>query len=76
MKYIKIKSLSFNILKKKIKTEQLNLKKLKFTNSISPIENPMKIRNLKKIIARFKTAESIIKIQNKWKKIKKKKLEK
>lgn len=58
MKYSDIKSLPKNILDNKIKKEKENLKKLKFANSISPIENPMKIRYSKKLIAMLKTAKN------------------
>lgn len=58
MKYSDIKSLSINILNDKIKKEKENLQKLKFANSISPIENPMKIKYSKKIIAILKTAKN------------------
>ena len=53
-----IKSLSINILEEKIIKEKENLQKLKFANSISPIENPMKIKYSRKLIAMLKTAKN------------------
>ena len=44
MKTSDIKSLSAADLKSKISAEQEALAKLKFAHAISPIENPMKIR--------------------------------
>jgi large subunit ribosomal protein L29 len=35
--------------------DELRLKKLQFAHAISPLENPMTIRNLRKDIARLKT---------------------
>ena len=43
-------------LKARIKEDELRLKKLKFAHTISPLENPMIIRALRKDIARLKTA--------------------
>jgi large subunit ribosomal protein L29 len=40
----------------RIKEDQLRLKKLEFAHSISPLENPMSIRDLRKDIARLQTA--------------------
>lgn len=42
-------------LKEKIGSEQETLRKLKFAHQISAIENPMKIRETRKVIARLKT---------------------
>jgi large subunit ribosomal protein L29 len=55
MKQTEIKSLSLDDLKEKITGEEESLQKLKFAHAISPIENPMKIRHTKKLIARLKT---------------------
>jgi large subunit ribosomal protein L29 len=43
-------------LKARIKEDQLRLKKLEFAHVISPLENPMSIRDLRKDIARLQTA--------------------
>ena len=40
----------------RITEDQLRLKKLEFAHAISPLENPMSIRGLRKDIARLKTA--------------------
>jgi large subunit ribosomal protein L29 len=60
MKYAEISSLAIEELKEKIKTEQENLRKLKFAHAISPIENPTKIKNTRRLIARLKTAQNVI----------------
>jgi large subunit ribosomal protein L29 len=42
-------------LKARIQEDELRLRKLKFGHAISPLENPMSIRELRKDIARVKT---------------------
>jgi large subunit ribosomal protein L29 len=42
-------------LKAKIQEDELRLKKLEFAHAISPLENPMSIRDLRKDVARLKT---------------------
>jgi large subunit ribosomal protein L29 len=42
-------------LQAKIQEDQLRLKKLEFAHAISPLENPMNIRGLRRDIARIKT---------------------
>jgi large subunit ribosomal protein L29 len=42
-------------LKSRIKEDQLRLKKLEFAHTISPLENPMNIRSLRKDLARLQT---------------------
>lgn len=42
-------------LKARISEDQQRLKKLEFAHAISPLENPMTIRSLRKDIARLKT---------------------
>lgn len=42
-------------LKARIQEDELRLKKLEFAHAISPLENPMSIRSLRKDIARLKT---------------------
>ena len=39
----------------RIKEDELRLKKLQFAHSISPLENPVSIRGLRRDIARLKT---------------------
>jgi len=43
-------------LRSRIQEDELRLKKLEFAHAISPLENPMSIRSLRKDIARLKTA--------------------
>lgn len=50
-----IKDLSESDLKARIQEDELRLKKLEFAHAISPLENPMSIRNLRRDIARLKT---------------------
>jgi large subunit ribosomal protein L29 len=50
-----LKDLSVVDLKARIDEDQLRLKKLEFAHAISPLENPMSIRGLRKDIARLKT---------------------
>ena len=45
-----------NDLKSRIQEDELRLKKLEFAHAISPLENPMSIRSLRKDVARLKTA--------------------
>mgnify|MGYP003346339520 FL=1 len=42
-------------LKARIQEDEQRLKKLEFAHAISPLENPMSIRDLRKDIARLKT---------------------
>ena len=50
-----IQSLSVEDLSARIKEDELRLKKLEFGHAISPLENPMSIRNLRREVARLKT---------------------
>ncbi len=56
MKNSEIRALSVEELEQKIKAEKEAMQKLQFAHAISPIENPMKIRATRKLIARLKTA--------------------
>jgi len=51
-----IKELGPDELKAKIAEDELRLKKVAFAHSISPLENPVSMRLLRKDIARLKTA--------------------
>lgn len=42
-------------LQAKINEDQLRLRKLQFAHAMTPVENPMSIRSLRKDIARMKT---------------------
>jgi large subunit ribosomal protein L29 len=55
MKNAEIKGLNLVELKEKIGTEQETLRKMKFAHRVSAIENPMKINETRKLIARLKT---------------------
>ena len=55
MKNSEIRGLSLDELKNKLVVEKDNHAKLKFAHSITPIENPMKIRESRKLIARIRT---------------------
>jgi large subunit ribosomal protein L29 len=50
-----IQGLSDQDLQARIKEDEQRLKKLEFAHAISPLENPMSIRNLRKEVARLKT---------------------
>ena len=50
-----LKDLSDTDLQVRIKEDELRLKKLTFALAISPLENPMSIRDLRMDIARLKT---------------------
>lgn len=50
-----IQDLNAADLSARIKEDELRLKKLEFAHAISPLENPMSIRDLRKDIARLKT---------------------
>jgi large subunit ribosomal protein L29 len=54
-KKVDIKAFSEEELKSNITSERENLRRLKFGHAISPIENPMKIREAKKVVARLNT---------------------
>jgi large subunit ribosomal protein L29 len=43
-------------LRARLADDQQRLKKMEFAHSISPLENPMSIRSLRRDIARLKTA--------------------
>ena len=58
MKQNEIKKLSKEDLKEKLKEFEISLKDLKIKHSISPIENPLEIKKIRRIIARLKTFES------------------
>ena len=51
-----ISALSLEACHEKLILEKESLRKLRFANAISPIENPMQIRQNRRRIARLKTA--------------------
>ena len=50
-----IQGLSEQDIQSRIKEDEMRLKKLEFAHAISPLENPMSIRGLRREIARLKT---------------------
>ena len=50
-----LKDLNESDLKARIQEDEQRLKKLEFAHAISPLENPMSIRSLRKDVARLKT---------------------
>ena len=50
-----LKDMSEADLKARIQEDELRLKKLEFAHAISPLENPMSIRDLRRDVARLKT---------------------
>jgi large subunit ribosomal protein L29 len=50
-----LKDMSAEDLKARIGEDELRLKKLEFAHAISPLENPMSIRDLRRDVARLKT---------------------
>jgi len=50
-----IQGLNETDLNARIKEDELRLKKLQFAHTLSPLENPMSIRNLRREVARLKT---------------------
>jgi len=50
-----IHGMNENDLKARLQEDELRLKKIQFAHAISPLENPMTIRGLRRDIARLKT---------------------
>jgi large subunit ribosomal protein L29 len=55
MKNSEIKALSLDELKERINAERLNAQNLLFAHAISPLENPLKIKENRRLIARLNT---------------------
>ncbi len=55
MKNAEIKGLTLVELNEKLGSEQEALRKLRFAHQVSAIENPMRIKETRKLIARLKT---------------------
>ena len=55
MKYSEIKGLNLVELREKLGSEQEALRKMKFAHQVSAIENPMKIKETRRVIARIHT---------------------
>jgi large subunit ribosomal protein L29 len=63
MKQKEVKELSIDELSEKLLSFQKELSELKMTHVISPIENPMQIKNLRKTIARINTELTVRSVQ-------------
>ena len=50
-----IQGLSVEDLAARIKEDEMRLRKLEFAHALSPLENPMSIRNLRRDVARLKS---------------------
>ncbi|MEO7120968.1 MAG: 50S ribosomal protein L29 [Ginsengibacter sp.] len=50
-----VKEMNETDLKSRIEEDELRIKKLKFAHAVSPLENPMNIRGVRKDLARLKT---------------------
>jgi large subunit ribosomal protein L29 len=55
MKNAEVKGLNTKELKEKIDAETASLNQMKINHSISPLDNPAKIKQLRRTIARLKT---------------------
>ncbi len=55
MKNSEIRNLSSEDLVKQISVEKETLERLKFAHAISPIENPLRIRQVRRLIATMNT---------------------
>ena len=55
MKNADIRALSAEALKEQIAAEQETLQRLKFAHAVSPIENPIRIKVSRRLIARLHT---------------------
>jgi large subunit ribosomal protein L29 len=55
MKTSEIRELTDKEIVERIETEKTNLLKLRLNHSISPLDNPMKIKESRRTIARLKT---------------------
>lgn len=50
-----LKSMNEHDLHNRIAEDEMRIKKLKFAHSVSPLENPMSIRDLRRELSRAKT---------------------
>ena len=58
MKTTEIRELSTKEIEEKVQVEQENLNKMKLNHVITPLENPNKLKEARKTIARLKTVLS------------------
>lgn len=64
MKYSDIKALTIEELKERLAVEKTNSQNLRFAHSISPLENPLKIKESRKNIAKINTELRNRELQN------------
>ena len=50
-----IRDMSVSDLNTKLKEDEIRLKKIEFTHAVSPLENPLQIRVIRRDIARIQT---------------------
>lgn len=50
-----VREMSVNDINARIREDEMRLKKLEFAHAITPLENPMSIRAVRKDLARMKT---------------------
>lgn len=55
MKNKEILGLTTKEVLERIETEQYNLTKLKINHAVSPLENPQRIKDLRRLVAKLKT---------------------
>ncbi|HNS29096.1 MAG TPA: 50S ribosomal protein L29 [Tenuifilaceae bacterium] len=55
MKPKEIRELSIKELEERIETNESLLQKLRMNHAVSPLDNPMKLKEMRKTIARMKT---------------------
>jgi large subunit ribosomal protein L29 len=55
MKNKEITGLTTKEIVERIESEQLNLTKLKINHAVSPLENPQRLKEVRRVIARLKT---------------------
>ncbi|MDD9139598.1 MAG: 50S ribosomal protein L29 [Candidatus Cardinium sp.] len=71
MQYKDIQALSYEAGKAKLQETVDYFLKLKFAHAVSPIEQPMKIRQARKLIARLKTAQRAIALRDSYEAVEK-----
>ena len=55
MKTAETKELSVKEIQERLDVESSNLVRMKLNHAVSPLDNPMKIRELRKVVAQLKT---------------------
>jgi large subunit ribosomal protein L29 len=55
MKQVDIKDISVDDLTEKFKEQKETLAKMKLSHAVSPLENPMQIKDVRRTVARLKT---------------------